>query len=269
MFTYIDRVEGFSKWPNQFKDTFVKKLAILGQYSVDHTNTSSCCIYCKQKHKGWKVTDVPLLEHFKSNPKCTIFKLQTYKNRKEHATIGENDEKKIEGSSDNLEGSMKKAKKIIEKNLENNDLLEDKFIKIIVSKNCSFYACAVCGNMSKSHECPLDEKKYRYVQKLNPNADQSTAQFYIRFLNGDYNSFIETILILSKDTVLVKNIQSNFNLLKYLFNINPSYECFDSFESFLAQSSELLIKELGPEMRSIENKAIVSISDDSVVFDSY
>lgn len=291
MDNYKDRLATFINWPNNY-NTFVQKLAIMGQYSTDSSELETRCIYCGQVLTEWKTTDIPLLEHYKRNNKCIIFKLHTVKSRTIISELLENRDNNndIVSNSKNINETVnyKDLKKSIIMEMDPNDLNRDllrkdlikiknnikresiannnlsadylcnKFIRLNLSRDKSYFACLICGKTKLEHKCT-----YKTVQRVNNDIDFNVAQFYIKYLNGDY---LDTInYIINDKNILSTNIKNlvfeSKDLLAYLMS-KVNFTVFDNLETFLKNGSEVLFSEIENEIKRRENLAILTISKD-------
>ncbi|ELA41377.1 uncharacterized protein VICG_01618 [Vittaforma corneae ATCC 50505] len=160
MHTYQDRLRSFEKWPADY-ETFTKRLAIMGQYSTDSTTRSSCCVFCNTRFEQWELSMTPLLEHLSCNQNaCPIFRLKYLSGRKALSQI-------------------KPSAKMSQISPEIAEYLNRKFIQLNVTDQ-DLFLCMRCGSGNLRHEC--DGK----VQSISKGMDLKLAQFFIRYLNGDY-----------------------------------------------------------------------------------
>lgn len=228
--TYQKRLETFKEWPNKFKN-FVKKLAIMGQYSIDPKTFSTRCIYCKKEISQWNINDIPLQKHMENNDnKCSIFKLKYLRDRKKHCTV---------------------SKELLP---EDNEYLNRKFIKTDFSEP-GVFLCMRCGSDQINHQC--DGK----IDGIFDSTNLETAQFYIKYLNG---CFIDQIELYNKVDFELNENQKE--ILRHLLNSNKSNICaFKTLESFIEENSEKIYQELEKKMKSIENTAIENIYNESML----
>jgi len=227
MDSYEGRLQTFEKWPAEYKNGFTKRLAIMGQYSIDESKRLTCCIYCNEISSGWNLQDNPLLKHFESkNSKCMIYKLCYASQRKLFSRmLKEND----------------------------NTILSEKFIQLNISQEKPITVCIICGSSDVNHKCK------EAIQKINSQMDIEKSQFYIKYLSGHYNEAFD--LYLDNSHTLS---QEKKDILAYFMDKNPKYAPFDSLETFLQASSGSFLEEVEVKLRKIENEAIAAIYEDSI-----
>lgn len=235
MRTYQDRLKSFVQWPASHRD-FVKRLAIMGQYSTDSTALSSCCVFCHAHFERWELSMTPLLEHLHNNKNaCPIFRLKYLGGRKALSHI-------------------KPSAKPSQMPSEVAEYLNRKFIQLNITDQ-DLFLCMRCGSSSLKHEC--DGK----VQAICPGMDLKLAQFFIRYLNGD---FIEQVELYIQRHVALKEEQRA--MVSYLLGIDKANICaFETLEAFLQRGSEKIFQDLERKMKSIEGAAVEAMYNESMV----
>lgn len=230
MYSYEERLRTFVNWPEEYKTEFVMKLAVIGQYSCDETNLSTCCVYCSRVFTNWATNEIPIIKHLSDKNGCLIFRLAYPAARRKFSLIDDPNE------------------------IFKDRLFENKIIRLKITNSKSIIICGVCGSKNIHHSC-----NSRF-QRITENMDIENAQFYIKYLTGQFlkplNLYLSSKILLSKEKK---------ELLEYLIKINPSYSPFDTLESFLERGSSILFKELEAKMIKMEESALDSIFDDSIV----
>lgn len=226
MLSYKERLETFKNWPTSHVE-LSKRLAILGQYSTSEEALSTCCAFCKTTFDGWDPTDTPLMRHLAENPKkCVIFKLQYLSGRR---TLAFN-------------------------HPEADKYSDRRFIHLNITGKSEFF-CMRCGGTSLAHEC--DGK----IQRITENMDMKTAQFYIRYLNGEYVDQADACVI---EVLQMKDEQKK--LLTQLLSMEKTHFCgLESLESFLNRSADRIFQELEKKMKSMENNAVETMYNESII----
>ncbi|KAM0681050.1 hypothetical protein GINT2_000833 [Glugoides intestinalis] len=231
MFSYKERLMTFADWPAEFK-TITKRLAIMGQYSVDPTIFSTCCLYCKKNYSNWDIKHTPLLEHYKKNKGCALFKLAYYKARKELSTAL---------SRDNC--------------ILAEEYLTRKFIQLNIAEKDMFF-CMRCGSNDLKHMCDGT------VQRFTENIEMKTSQFYIRYLNGDYIE--QADMCIEKNSFYFKNDQKV--LARYLLEtVRVDSGVTETFGVYLDRCADKLFQELEKKMKIVEKDAIENIYNESMM----
>lgn len=273
--TYKERLETFSDWPEDLKPIFIKKLAIIGQYSTDVKELATSCVYCNENLLDWKPNDNVLLEHFKRNSTCPIFRLHFVKNRIIYS-ISNNNENVV--NYKNFRKSLKTdefikdafgkenrdilRKDIVKKNIKDTffeQYIERKFLKLKISKEITYYACMICGSPNLEHIC---KEKLTRITVSNINTKNNALQFYLKYLNGSFIDQIDQILDSNRNKILNTNLTADW--VSYLLK-KLEFTTFESFDSFLSRGSEYLYAEIEEELKIKEGEAIAKISEDPII----
>lgn len=242
MFSYEERLATFKHWPEEYRRNFVKRLAVMGQYSIDGTNLATACFYCGKRLQDWSLQDNPLLEHLSRSNGCTLFKLMYVSARREMSLKSE------EYASHKTKAAANQAISHL------NGYFEKRFIQLNIKKGCNLFFCMRCGSGDLRHMCEGP------IQRITQNIHFDNAQFYIRYLNG---SLLPQIHFYVDARVLIPN--SKKEIFRYLMAACPDHKPLDTLQSFLERGSEALFKELERKMKKIEEDAVAAIFDDSVV----
>lgn len=242
MFSYEERLGTFKHWPEKYRRDFAKRLAVMGQYSIDDKGLATACLYCSKRFEGWSLQDNPLLEHLSRSSGCTLFKLMYVSARREMSLkSGEYAPCKSKAAANQAISHL-------------DEYFEKRFVQLNIKKDHNLFLCVRCGSSDLRHMCEGP------VQKVSKNIDFDSAQFYIRYLNG---SQLPQIHFYVDATVLIPNDKKE--IFKYLMATCPDHKPLDTLQSFLERGSEVLFKELEKKMRKIEEDAVSAIFDDSVV----
>ena len=219
MFSFKERLETFKHWPSE-RNKFTQRLALIGQYSMK--NNTTCCFHCHKEHTSWNFDENPLMAHFSLNSTCPIFKLF---NKVARRTLcrGFSPYRKFSAEIENL----------VEKN----------FIQLNIDDRDSFY-CMKCGSNNSEHKC-----LYLKVQKITENMDFTNAQFYIRYLNGDF-------------TELSENQKAVINELFTEYHKGEPFECLGAY---LENCTGLIYDDIEKRMKKIEKDAFDSMYNETML----
>lgn len=240
MFSFQERMNSFKNWPSEYR-TFTKKLAIMGQYSMNDYELKTCCFYCGNENCKWNKSEIPLLAHLKMNSECPIYKIANKTGRREISLLTKSSE----------EGE--KCRKLSD---ENEKLIESNFVQLNITKS-DIFLCVKCGASSNiKHTC-----KGGRIQKIAENIDFESAQFYIKYLNGE---FLTEISKLIKRTVTLEKEQKV--IISSFLNEFTSNLPFQTLESFLSDCSDLVYSEIEKRMKKIEKDAFDSMYNDSIMY---
>lgn len=242
MFSYEERLATFKHWPEEYRQVFVKRLAVMGQYSIDEKSLATSCFYCEKRLQNWSLQDNPLLEHLGRSSGCTLFKLMYVSARREMSL------KSGEYASCRSRTAASQAISHL------SEYLERRFVQLDIKKGSTQLFCMRCGSSSLRHVCEGP------IQRITKSVDFENAQFYIRYLNGNMLPQIDFYV---GNTVLIPSDKRE--VLKYLMEACPDFKPLDSLQSFLERASEVVFKDLEKRMKKIEEDAIAAIFDDSVV----
>lgn len=242
MFSYEERLATFRDWPEEYRQGFVKRLAVMGQYSIDEKSLATSCFYCGKRLQEWSLQDNPLLEHLGRSSGCTLFKLMYVSARREMSLP----------SREYISCKSRAAACQAVSHL--GEYFEKRFVQLNIKKGHDQFFCMRCGSSSLKHVCEGP------IQRITKSIDFDGAQFYIRYLNGNMLPRIDFYM---GTTVLIPNDKKE--ILRYLMEACPDFKPLDPLQSFLERASETLFKELEKKMRRIEEDAISAIFDDSVV----
>jgi hypothetical protein len=231
MFTsYQERLKTFADWPEAYKN-IAKRLAIMGQHSISEKNLSTKCIYCNETFSGWQENELPLERHIGHNPnKCVIFKLKYLASRKRMCEYSQKIDQEAE------------------------EYLNRKFMKMDITKE-GLFLCMRCGCNRLRHECNGP------VQSLDDISSLESAQFYIRYLNGE---FIEQIDWYLKGKLNIK-IEQRSIILNLLGADKTNICAFETLESFIERNYKKIYFELEKKMKSIENTAVENMYNESML----
>lgn len=230
MHSYEKRLQSFKDWPKEHNH-FFKRLAVAGQYSLDAATWTTKCFYCNKEHSGWNPTESPYIEHMRQcgSNKCPIFKLRYSACRKELA-------------------------KGVSLHPDKEDLLlNKKFIFQTISKYEVFF-CMVCGSSDTSHYC---EKP---VHMVTLNTNTATAQFYVRYFNGDFVNELDMYLGNQVDLD-----EKQLEMAKSLMEQVKVQNVFMTVDEFLEECTNKIYQDLDKKMKSIENDAINGIYNESMI----
>jgi hypothetical protein len=237
MLSFYERVKTFKNWPAEFKD-FSKKLAVMGQFSVNSQTLTSACVFCKKEHKNWNILQTPLFTHLDENEDCPLYKL-----------------------------TRKPFRKLLIKNeTENKAYLDGNYVQFdIFEKNLFF--CLKCGSDDLKHTCG------GRVQKITRNMDISTADFYVKYLSGEYLkeicAYLKGVLGGDKDNLIGGSNKTNalkMNVLSGLVKEFGKGTPFQKLGDYLKDCSELIYDSIEKRIKSIEKDAFESLNNESVLY---
>lgn len=204
----------------------------MGQYSIESAGFKTTCVYCKKVADFHDSPDSPLIHHLKNAKGCPLFKLAYLKARKALCSgfpdqLSEKDEEYV-------------SRKFIQLNITGEDL----------------FFCMRCGSNDLKHMCDGS------IQKITENIDLNSAQFYIKYLNGDYINQINTYI--SEEGFELNKEQKE--LLKYLLEINKvTVPIAETLSEFLEGCSEKIFRDLEKKMKAIENDAVDGMYNESMI----
>lgn len=232
MFSFKERLSSFKNWPKEYYN-LAQKLAIIGQYSTEPKTLSTCCYYCQVEHSNWTLSENPFMCHLNENSLCPIYKLTNKTSRR--------------ALSLNYK-PFKKVKEEVERLVENN------FVQLNIDEIDSFY-CLKCGSSDLKHKCSCIK-----VQRITENMDIGSAQFYIKYLNGD---FIPEIMKIINSSLTFTEEQKK--VITELMNEYCRGEPFETFEHFLRNCSESIYLEVEKRMKKIEKDAYELMYSESIM----
>lgn len=238
MFSYLKRLESFESW-RESDPVLIKKLALIGQYSIDAKQKKTVCYYCDTLHSKWAEDDVPLQVHYSENEQCPLFRIALINGRKELSV------RRKDGRS------CKSMAKELDPNV--TCVLERKFVQFNID-NRNLFFCAVCGNTDLSHSCEIK------VQKFKEYVDIESSQFYIQYLHGFYLERIDEYL---KNRVDIK--EEAKSTVRYCLDVVLKCNDMIKFESFLEMCSERLFLEVEKKIKQIEKDEIDSMYAESII----
>lgn len=223
MNSYEERLATFSAWPDEFKPVFVKKLALMGQYSLQHEMLSTKCIFCDKKLEDWHLNDEPFAEHYLHNNGCLLFRLGRAESRKKMM--------EIQVCSTQHEEVPHAA------------LSRGVFGQINLRKGIPFYFCLKCGASKLSHRCT--RRFLRHVRTHN-----SSDGFYIRLFKGEFLSAIDSYM---ENDVFVP--EPARDILQYIFE-HTDPNAFETLDSFISRGVDHLVRSFSSETKTLKLESI-------------
>lgn len=164
MFSYEERLASFRNWPAEYKPVLVRKLALLGQYSVSTADGSGGteCVYCGHRRTEWRKEDEPLLVHLADSGNCSIFHLGRTSDRIRLFSLQS-------GAAPSL----------------------PTFLQFNIKKNVPFIFCGMCGCAAiAEHPCATKLS----AKPIRPESVLYIKTFYLRFLRGDFLAEVDFYL---------------------------------------------------------------------------
>lgn len=236
MFSYSERLKSFDCWPKEY-EYFAKRLAVMGQYSIETSELKTRCLYCGVESSSWDLGKNAFMSHFTPSSRCTIYKLSTKASRREMCR-----------------DRTVPTKAAIKLDELTEKFVEKGFIRLNIFGSFNFL-CVKCGSTDLSHQCPNLR-----VQKVFESMDLSSAQFYIKYFNGEFLSEIDTM---RETKFSITNEQKS--LLTGLFKECVKKSAFQSLEDYLKECSETIYTEIEKRMKKIEKDAFDSMYTDSMM----
>lgn len=238
MFSFKERLDSFKNWPKEYS-SFIARLAVMGQYSPenasDTTKLETCCFYCQHRTSNWSSNEIPLMNHFALNKDCPLFKIQTKVGRRQ---------------------VIPKTRRTD----ESDRLIEWNFIQFSIAGEDRFF-CARCGSVESKHRCA---KKIQRIGENMTEEDIAISDFYIQFLNGNFNHELLCHLeVLSSATAVLGEEQKGL-----LVNFTKEFGLtlpFLKLKDYLEICANEIYKDLEKRMKKIEKEACDSIYNDSMI----
>lgn len=228
MRSYEERLETFSKWPENYRQHMTKRLAMIGQFALSGKDTLCTeCVFCKKRLEDWKISDDPLFEHSIRNTNCPLFSLGKTAAKKKFEELSQ-------------------SERVDSEPICSDSALKTTMIAYNIKKNLPIRFCIICGSTSNSHSC---KKRVKFCKVKGED-----TQYWQRFFDGE---FIETIEVYLSNNLMIPDDKKSFylDIIEFVKEPKPT----DTIEDVLERGIETILDLFDNEMKDLEDSLLSKI----------